>query len=208
MFRRAIKPETYAKVGPVSDPMNMFDIAPNADGAAAILLTRPELLPEKFPHPLIKIGASSVATDTLALHDRPNPLMFNAARLSVERVMKQAGLCLEDIDLFELFDAFSIYSALALEAAGYAAPGAGWKLAQNGTIGLQGKVPITTFGGLKARGNPGGATGVYQVVEAVLQLRGQAGDNQVPGATTALVQAMGGPAATVATHILQAAEKA
>ncbi|MBN2499794.1 MAG: thiolase domain-containing protein [Anaerolineales bacterium] len=207
MFRQAIKAETYAKVGPVSDPMNMFDIAPNADGAAAILLTRRELLPEKFPHPLIAITASSVATDTLALHDRPNPLLFSAARLSVERALKQADLSIEDLDFFELFDAFSIYSALSLEAAGFAGQGEGWKLAENGAISLQGKLPITTFGGLKARGNPGGATGVYQVVEAALQLRGQAGDNQVAEAKTALVQSMGGPAATVATHILQLIEK-
>jgi acetyl-CoA C-acetyltransferase len=205
MFRRAVKPELYAKAAMVSAPLNMFDIAPNADGAAAVLLTRPELLPPKFPHPLIEVAGSSAVTDTLALHDRPQPLSFNAARLSVERATKEAGISPKDADLFELFDAYSIYSALSMEAAGFAKAGEGWKLAQNGKIQLDGEMPISTMGGLKARGFPGGATGVYQVVESVLQLRGEAGDSQVKGASQALVQSLGGPASTAVTHVLRTA---
>lgn len=202
MFQKAIKPELYQRVGMVSDPMNMFDIAPTADGAAAVIVTRPELLPKQFSHPLVRISGSSVVTDTLALHDRPDPLVFNAARLSVERACAMAGKMPSDMDLFELFDAFSIYGALLLEAAGMADRGNGWSLAQNGKLTLTGEMPISTFGGLKARGNPGGATGLYQAVEAVLQLRGVAGANQVDGARTALIQALGGPASTAATHVL------
>jgi acetyl-CoA C-acetyltransferase len=108
-----------------------------------------------------------------------------------------------DIDLFELFDAYSIFAALSLEAAGFAERGAGWQLAQDGKIDLDGSLPISTFGGLKARGNPGGATGVYQVVEAVLQLRNQAGDSQVKDARRAMVQCLGGPASSAATHVLE-----
>jgi acetyl-CoA C-acetyltransferase len=203
MFHRAIKPETYARAGMVSEPLNMFDIAPLADGAAAVILTNPKILPKGYPHTLVRIAGSSVVTDTLALHDRPDPLTFNAARVSVQRTLKQAKNELDNIDLFEVFDAFSIYSALSLEAAGFAERGQGWKLAEDSSLTLYGDLPITTFGGLKARGNPGGATGLYQVVEAVLQLRGQAGDNQVPNASKALVQAFGGPASTVATHLLE-----
>lgn len=204
MFRKAIRPETYHKAGMVSAPLNMFDVAPNADGAAAVVLTRRDLLPPEFAHPLVRVSGSSVTTDTLALHDRPFPLDFRAARLSVERACRQAGIMPQDVNLFELYDAFSIFSALSLEAAGFAEAGQGWKLAENGAIGLHGSVPVATFGGLKARGNPGGATGVYQAVEAVLQLRGEAGPNQVPGARRALVQCLGGPASTVATHVLEA----
>jgi acetyl-CoA C-acetyltransferase len=202
MFRKAIKPETYAKAGFVSEPLNMFDIAPNADGAAAVLLTRPELLPKDFAHPLVRIAGSSVKTDTLALHDRHDPLSLQAASLSIGAACQQAGIKAEEIDLFELYDAFSVYGALSLEAAGFAERGKGWNWAQNGDLGLKGKLPIATFGGLKARGNPGGATGIYQAVEAALQLRGQAGDNQVPDAKTALIQALGGPAATAVSHVL------
>jgi acetyl-CoA C-acetyltransferase len=169
------------------------------------LLTREDLLPPGFPHPLVEIAASSAVTDTLALHDRPDPLTFNAARLSVERACAQAGILPTDADLFELFDAFSIYSALSMEAAGFSPKGEGWKWAQNGAISLTGEMPIATLGGLKARGFPGGATGAYQAVEAVLQLRGQASGAQVKDAKTALVQSLGGPASTAVTHVLKVA---
>ena len=203
MFRRAIKIEAYSRAGIVNDPLNMFDIAPNADGSAALVLSRRDLLPPPFTRPLVRISGSSSVSDTLALHDRTDPLTFQAARLSAERALRQAGLLPADIDFFELFDAFSIYAALSLEAAGFAERGEGWQLAQDGEINLDGSLPISTFGGLKARGNPGGATGIYQVVEAVTQLRGKAGDNQVKDARRALVQCLGGPASSAATHVLE-----
>src|SRR5512144_2071810 len=90
MFRKAISSDIYAGAGMVSEPLNMFDVAPNADGAAALLLTRPEMLPPGFPHPLVRIAGSSLVTDTVALHDRHDPLAFQAARLSVERACRQA----------------------------------------------------------------------------------------------------------------------
>jgi len=203
MFRKAINFDTYQQAGIVSDPLNIFDIAPNADGAAAIILTRADLLPPHFPNTLIRISGSANVTDTLALHDRSDPLVFKAARLSVERACRQAAILPNDVDFFELYDAYTIYSALSLEAAGFAEYGKGWQLAKDENISLRGQVPISTLGGLKARGNPGGATGVYQVVEAVLQLRGQAGKNQVPSAQKALVQCLGGPASTAVTHVLE-----
>jgi acetyl-CoA C-acetyltransferase len=206
MFRRAISAEAYNRAGMISDPLNMFDIAPGADGSAALLLTRRELLPPTFSHPLVRISGSGAVTDTLALHDRPDPLTFHAARLSVERACRQADLLPEEVHLFELFDAYSIYAILSLEAAGFAERGQGWQLAQDDRLSLAGQLPISTFGGLKARGNPSGATGVYQAVEAVLQLRDQAGENQVQGATRALVQCLGGPASSAATHVLERME--
>jgi acetyl-CoA C-acetyltransferase len=203
MFQKAIKPELYQRVGMVSEPLNMFDIAPSADGAAAVILTRAEFLPKQFSHNLVRISGSSVVTDTLALHDRPDPLVFNAVRLSVERACRQAGKLPTDVDLFELFDAYSVYGALSLEAAGFAEKGKGWELAQNGRLNLEGDLPISTFGGLKARGNPTGATGIYQAVEAALQLRGSAGPNQIEGVKVALIQSLGGPASTAATHLIE-----
>ena len=207
MFRRAIKVEAYTRAGVAKDQLNMFDIAPSADGSAALLLTRRDLLPPPFTRPLVRISGSSSVSDTLALHDRRDPLTLQAARLSAERALRQAGILPGDIDLFELFDAYSIYAALSLEAAGFAERGAGWQLAQDGKISLDGSLPISTLGGLKARGNPGGATGVYQVVEAVLQLRNQAGDNQVKDARRAMVQCLGGPASSAATHVLEWVEQ-
>jgi acetyl-CoA C-acetyltransferase len=204
MFRKAIKPETYSKAEMVSDPLNMFDMAPNADGAAALVLTRRELLPSNFTNPLVKISGSGASSDTLALHDRKNMLFFDTAEISAGKAMKQAGVVLDDIDLFEYHDVFSIYAALQLEAVGFAVRGQGWKLAEDGETGRKGRIPCATMGGMKARGFPGGAAGVYQAAEAVAQLRGQAEANQIPNAKTALIQSLGGPASTAVSHILQA----
>ncbi len=203
MFRKAIKPETYAKAEMASDPINMFDIAPNADGAAALVLTRRDLLPSEFKNPLVKISGSAASSDTLALHDRKDMLYFDTAQISTGKAMKQAGLTLNDINLFEYHDTFSIYAALQLEAVGFAIKGKGWKLAVDKEIGLKGRIPCATMGGMKARGFAGGAAGVYQAVEATIQLRGQAEANQIPNAKTALIQSLGGPASTAVSHILQ-----
>ncbi|GJQ53026.1 MAG: acetyl-CoA acetyltransferase [Anaerolineaceae bacterium] len=220
MFRKAIKPETYAKAEMVSDPLNMFDMAPNADGAAAVVLTRSDLLPSSFSHPLVKIAGSASSSDTLALHDRKDMLYFDTAQISAGKAMKQVGAVLDDIDLFEYHDTFSIYAALQLEAVGFAIKGKGWKLAADGRIALASPalvppavellannkhIPCATMGGMKARGFAGGASGVYQAVEAVTQLRGEGEANQIPNAKTALIQSLGGPASTAVSHILQKA---
>ena len=205
MFRKAIKPETYAKAEMVSDPLNMFDMAPNADGAAAVVLTRSNLLPSNFSHPLVRIAGSASSSDTLALHDRKDMLYFDTAQISAGKAMKQVGAVLDDIDLFEYHDTFSVYAALQLEAVGFAIKGKGWRLAEDGAISRSGKIPCATMGGMKARGFAGGASGVYQAVDAVMQLRDQAGVNQIANAKTALIQSLGGPASTAVSHILQRA---
>jgi acetyl-CoA C-acetyltransferase len=222
MFRKAIKLETYSKAEMVSDPLNMFDMAPNADGAAALVLTRRDLLPSDYKNQLVMIAGSAASSDTLALHDRKDMLYFDTAQISAGKAMKQAGLMLDKIDFFEYHDAFSIYAALSLEAVGFAIKGRGWKLAADGLIGrgsgdphlskvdawspdpaLLHFIPCATMGGMKARGFPGGAAGVYQAVEAVIQLRGQAGANQIANSTHGLIQSLGGPASTAVSHILQ-----
>jgi acetyl-CoA C-acetyltransferase len=149
----------------------------------------------------VQIAASNIVVDALALHDRPDPLAFNAAGASVKKALQNAGLGWEDMDLFELWDAASIYGVLTLEACGFAAHGEGWRWLGENDLSPRGKLPLLTMGGNKARGFPLGTAGLYQAVEAVRQLRGQAGENQVPGARTAILQALGGPAATAITHI-------
>ena len=203
MFRKAIKPETYTKAEMVSDPINMFDMAPNADGAAAVLLTRRDLLPSDFKNPLVKIAGSAASSDTLALHDRKDMLYFDTAQISAGKAMKQAGITLDQVSFFEYHDMFSIYAALQLEAVGFAIKGKGWKLAVDNEIGLKGRIPCVTLGGMKARGFPGGAAGVYQAVEAATQLRGQAEANQIADPKYGLIQSLGGPASTAVSHILQ-----
>jgi acetyl-CoA C-acetyltransferase len=204
MYHNQVTVEAYQNAEPLSDPLTLFDTAPVADGAAALILTLPEFLPAVYTNPLVRITGSSMVTDRLAIHDRPDPLAFDAARKSVERACRQAGVLPADVDLFELYDSYSIYAALALESAGFTKRGEGWKLAKDGKLGRDGDLPIATFGGLKARGNPGGATGVYQAVEAAIQLRDQAGGNQVKEARRALIQCLAGPASSAVTHVLEA----
>lgn len=203
MYRKTISLNLYQKAEPVNEPLYIFDVAPNADGAAALVLTRRESLPKNFPHPVVRLAASTIASDTLALAERSDPLWFKAAQSSVEQALQKGGITREQIGLFEYYDAFSIFAALSLEAAGFAKRGQGWKLARDEFIALTGQLPCATLGGLNARGNPGGATGVYQAVEAAAQLRGQAGANQITGARTALIQCLGGPASIAVTHILE-----
>ncbi|MCI0519469.1 MAG: thiolase domain-containing protein [Chloroflexi bacterium] len=203
MFRSPLSADAYEQASQGGQPLNMFDIAPVADGAAALVITRRELLPAETGHPLVRISGSSHVTGRLALHDRLDVLDLEPARISVERACRKADIRPGDVDLFELYDSSSIMAVLSLEAAGFAPRGQGWRLAQDEQLGLNGLLPIATFGGLKARGNPGGATGVYQAVEAALQLRGEAGANQVLHARRALIQCLGGSAANAVTHVLE-----
>jgi acetyl-CoA C-acetyltransferase len=202
MFRNRLKAERFAAAPQVATPVSLFDAAPAGDGAAAVILTSKERAMDMVPKPVDIVG-SAIATDTISLHDRKNILQLNAAKLSAERAMKAANVSHDQIDLFELHDSFTVMSALALEAAGFAEPGKGWQLAKDGEIGQNGRIPISTFGGLKARGNPVGATGIYQVVEVARQLRGEAEANQVPNATIGMAQNIGGTGGTAVTHVLR-----
>ncbi|MCI0396452.1 MAG: thiolase domain-containing protein, partial [Chloroflexi bacterium] len=172
MFRNQLKPGHFTAAAPIADPVSLFDMAPLGDGAAALIVTSTERAMDMVPWP-VRIAGSALATDRLALHDRRNVLWLDAAERSARQAMAAAGVGPDDIDLFELHDAFTVLAALSLEACGFAPAGQGWQLARDGEIGRTGRIPISTFGGLKARGNPVGATGVYQVLEVVRQLRGQ-----------------------------------
>lgn len=207
MFRNLIRAGAFEKAMMVSDPVNLFDGAPDADGAAVIILTSAESASKLSPSaPTVIISGSGVATDTFKLQDRPNMLTFDSVKLSAQKALEQAEVTIDQVDLLELHDSFTVVTALSLEALGLAKTGHGTDLAQNGAtqISLNGNYPLSTFGGLKSRGNPIGATGVYQAVEATLQLRNQAGDNQVRDANIALIQSLGGLASTAVTHILRA----
>ncbi len=202
MFRNRLKAERFASGPVIADPVSMFDAAPLGDGAAAIIITGSERAMDMVPKP-VQISGSALATDRIGLHDRRNLLWLEAAESSARSALSQAGVTTEEIDVFELHDSFTIMAALSLEASGFAEAGQGWRLAQDGQIGRDGSIPISTFGGLKARGNPVGATGVFQVVEVVKQLRDEAGECQVAGARVGMTQNLGGTGATAVTHVLR-----
>ncbi|MCJ7739055.1 MAG: thiolase domain-containing protein [Anaerolineae bacterium] len=202
MFHFPVTAERFARDRMICDPISLLDSSPICDGSAAVILAAADVARTLSSAP-VRVVASAIGTDTLAVHDRRDPLVLDGAVLSAQRAYAQAGVTSQDIDLFELHDAFSIMAALSLEASGFAEKGSGVRVALDDEIGIHGRVPIATMGGLKARGHPVGASGVYQVVEVVQQLRGMAGANQVPGARLGMAQSIGGSGATVTTHSLE-----
>ncbi len=206
MYQNQLRAGAFAKAPMLANPVSLFDSAPDADGAAAVLLVAADIAADLVPQP-IEIVGSAIATDSLTLQERGDPLYLGAVARSATAALAQAGSTLRDIDLMELHDAYTILTTLALEALGCSPRGQGWTWADAGgrRIALDGELPLNTGGGLKSRGHPAGATGIYQAVEAARQLRGAAGANQVAGAKQALIQNIGGFGATVATHILRAA---
>ncbi len=202
MFHRPLTLDDYRRAPVIADPINLYDSSPICDGAAAAILCPLELARDLSASPPVRVLASVTATDSLALADRHDLLALDAARQSAQRAYAQARVSPADIDVFEVHDAFTIMAALSLEAAGFAERGQGTRLALDGDIAPSGRVPISTMGGLKGRGHPVGATGVYELVDVITQLRGAAGPNQVPGAAVGMTQNIGGTGSTVVTHIL------
>ncbi len=201
-FRKAITGEEFARSPLVASPIGVLDASPVCDGAAAVVVgSKAAIRPHHKP---VRIAASAAATDTIALAARGDILDFSVAARTAEKVFAASGFERKDIDVFEAHDAFTIITALSVEACGFVARGEALKHAANGCFAPGGCTPLSSFGGLKARGHPVGASGAYQIVEAVTQLRGEAGDNQVPNARVALTQSIGGHGSVAAAHILEA----
>ena len=203
MYRQEITVDDFTGSPVVADPIGILDSAGICDGAAAVLLA-PLSGARRTRRPPVRIAGSASATDTLALAARRDPLVWQAVADSARLACSQAGVGPKDIDLFEIHDAFTIVSVLTLEACGFADRGSALKLAAEGRIAREGDIPICTLGGLKGRGHPVGASGVYQAVEAAQQLRGEAGAAQIKDARVAMIQSVGGSGSVAVTHILSA----
>lgn len=204
MFRKAISADVYANSPVISPPITRHDSSPICDGAAAVILCPLDRVKDLSTRQPIRVLASATGTDSIATSDRRTVVELDGAKISANKAYQQAGLSPADIDVFELHDAFTIIAAMSLEACGFAECGKGTDLAQNGDIFIDGKIPVSTMGGLKARGHPVGATGLYELTDLVIQLRGEAGKNQINGAEIGMAQNIGGTGATVVTHILGA----
>jgi len=201
MFREPISIDDFLRSPLVAAPIGILDAAPVCDGAAAVVLcSREALAPHHRP---IRIAAAAGATDTIGLAGRADLLTLGAARSSADKAYAASGFGPKDIHFFEAHDAFTIITALSLEACGFAPRGEALKRAAHGCFAAGGCVPLSTCGGLKGRGHPVGASGTYQIVEATAQLRGAAGANQVQGARVALTQSIGGHGSIAVTHVLE-----
>jgi acetyl-CoA C-acetyltransferase len=207
-LRKDVDMDMYLNSKMLVEPIKLFDAPPVCDGSAAIILANEEhaKAASRQGLPLIKVSASAIGTDCLALDQRYDKLELRGAKLSSTRAYEQAGITAKDLDVFELHDAYTVITSLSLEAAGIAEKGKGVHFGKDGEITHDGALPISTMGGLKSRGHPVGATGVYQMVETYMQLTGTAGENQIKDPRTALVQNIGGTGATVVSHIMQRVE--
>jgi len=186
----------------ISEPLRRFEVSGVGDGAAAIVLIGEELK-SKIKTPKTELHISS-ATDFMTPFEREDPLRFQSLGVAVNKVLDEAKVDRGDVDLIEVHDATSIMAAISLESSGFAEPGESGRLAMRGEFDLGGRLPYNTFGGLKARGNPFGATGVYQVVELHLQLTERAGKNQVDSPRVGMAQSLGGVGATAIVTLLKA----
>ncbi|HWP21375.1 MAG TPA: hypothetical protein VN417_01440 [Candidatus Cryosericum sp.] len=188
----------------VADPLRQFDMCPVSDGAAAVLLVaqdKQEAL--GFGHKkFVRIAGIASATDTHVVANRAEPSDLLAVRLSAKKAYAMAGMGPEDIDVAELHDAFQILEIEESEEVGFFPRGEGHLAARRGDTRVEGKMPINTSGGLKAKGHPLGATGISQIVELVRQLRGEAEGRQVEGAKTGLAINFGGFGNNVVATIL------
>lgn len=183
-----------------ADPIHMMECSGIGDGAAAIVL-----VPSDGTG--VEVAGSAIATDYTSIAQRSDPMAMDAISKAADRAYKMAGINANKVSLAEVHDDFTINGVLGIEGLGLAKVGEGAKLVCTKDVDKGGRIPVNTFGGLKARGNPLGATGIYQVAEVVLQLRGDAGDHQVEGAKYGVTQNAGGMASICAVNVLRRAKK-
>lgn len=203
-YRNKLTLAQVTGAGPVAEPLGVFDCAPLSDGAAAVVLGPLETAREHTDTP-IRIAGSQVACDTMALHHRQEITTLESTVVASRRAFEQARRAPADVQVAEIHDAYTISALVSLEDLGFAEKGRGGPEFASGRFGPGGKTVVNTSGGLKAQGRPFGAVGVAQVVELVRQLRGEANERQVPGATLGLAQDVGGTGATTVVHLLERA---
>lgn len=187
----------------VADPLRLMDCSPITDGAAAVILC-PLDRAKEFTDKPIKIKGIGAATGPLALHDHKDLTKLDAVRLAGERAYKMAGVTKDDIDFVEVHDCFSIAEIIVAEELGFFEYGTAGKAIAAGKATYGGDIVINPSGGLKAKGHPVGATGVAQIIENFIQLRGEAGKRQVKDAKIGMAQNMGGSGGSSIVHILEA----
>jgi acetyl-CoA C-acetyltransferase len=202
-FKREMKIENIINAPMVAYPLGMLDCSPVSDGAAALILCAADKA-KKLTDKSVKIIGSGQASDTLALHGRNDICTFESTTYAARMAYKQANVEPNDISVAEVHDCFTIAEILAIEDLGFVKKGDGGKAIDNKITTLDGKIPVNPSGGLKAKGHPVGATGVAQIAEIVLQLRGEADKRQVKDAKIGLTHNVGAGGASCVVNILEA----
>ena len=201
-FRNRITLEQVLDAGVVAEPLGMFDCAPLSDGAAAVVLGPMESARRHTDTP-IRIAASEVACDTMALQHRRDLTTVDSTVTASRKAFQHARKAVTDVNVAEVDDAYSIGALVALEDLGFVPKGGSGPAFASGRFAPGGAVVVNPSGGLKAQGRPFGAVGVAQAVEIVRQLRGEAGERQVAGATVGLAHNLGGTGGTSVVHLFE-----
>jgi len=184
----------------IADPLKLYDCSLISDGASCAILTRPEIAKRYTDEPVYIIG-SGHGTDVLGLYERESLTSIKAAKEAAKQAYEMANIEPQEVDVAEVHDCFTIAELIAYEDLGFCQPGEGGKYIEEGIPTLEGELPINTSGGLKSKGHPVGATGVAQLYEVFLQLRGEAGQRQVEDCEVGLTHNIGGSGATCFVHI-------
>jgi len=179
----------------VSSPFRLFDCSISVNGAAAVVLSK-----DKTD---VNIAGSGFATDYLMTFERESMVELKATRLAAEQAYSQAGINASEVNVAEVHDAFTILEIMAYEDLGFCKKGEGANLIRKGIVKLDGKIPVNTSGGLKARGHPISPTGLAQIYEIVKQLRGDCGDRQISSPKYGLTENKGGVGASISVHVLK-----
>jgi acetyl-CoA C-acetyltransferase len=187
----------------VAWPMYLYDCCPISDGASCVLLVGEEIAKTFTANPLYVVGIGQGSGK--GLHAKEDLTYFEATRYAAQEAYELSGLKPEDIQIAEVHDCFSIAEIIHLEDLGFFQPGEGYKAVEEGLTRLDGPKPINTSGGLKCKGHPVGATGTGQLVEIWKQLRGEAGERQVPikDLRIGAAQSLGGTGGTCTFTILE-----
>jgi acetyl-CoA C-acetyltransferase len=202
-MRKVITLEQALAGRPVADPLTVYDCSLVSDGAAALVLApldRARSLSSRF----VRILSVVQTSDRVALDEKSDITVFPAVAAAGRHAYRAAGLGPNDIDFAEVHDCFTIAEVIATEDLGFVKKGDGGRFAAGGCTALNGKIPINSTGGLKSKGHPVGATGVGQICDIVMQLRGDAGDCQVARHRVGLAQNLGGSGASCVVSILAA----
>lgn len=199
-FQKPVTREQASSAPSVAAPLGLFDCCPVSDGAAALLVARPEIARRFTDRPVLVVGTGA-GSDHLAIQERSDVTRLDASRSAAEEAFRHAPFDRKGVDFLEVHDCFTIAELLALEDLGIAERGKAGAMTLAGETRLNGPRPVNPDGGLKAKGHPIGATGVSQVYEVFLQLRGQAGARQIRGAERALTHNVGGSGASAAVHL-------
>jgi acetyl-CoA C-acetyltransferase len=199
-MQKDITLETVLASRPIATPLKLYDCSLITDGASCLILTTPELA-KRFTDQPVHITGTGQASDTIGLYERESLTALQAAKLAAKTAYKMAAVTPEDIDVAEVHDCFTIAEIVAYEDLGFCQTGKGGKFLETGETRLDGRLPVNTSGGLKAKGHPVGATGTAQAYEIYLQMTGQADRRQVKNAKIGLTHNVGGSGATATVHI-------